>query len=450
MKKTTTLLLAIFAVVNISNAQTFLQKGLDIDGETALNSSGSSVSMPDNNTVAIGAPTNSGNGIYAGHVRIYRWNPANGGNWVQKGGDIDGEASGDFSGNSVSMPDSNTVAIGAISNDGNGIDAGHVRIYRWNPDNGGNWVQKGTDIDGDAVDDRCGTSVSMPDSNTVAIGAPGYTGNTAGYVRIYSWNGSAWMQNGFDIIGEAAQDRSGSSLSMPDNNTVAIGASGNNGNGNYAGHTRVHIFCSPSTSSFSVTACDSYTVPSGDETYTSSQTVMDTIPNQAGCDSILTINITINTVDVSVANTSPMLTANATGATYQWLDCGNSFSVISGANNQSYTAIANGSFAVAVTQNGCVDTSSCEAVNNVGILENSFGNTLTFYPNPTNGELSIELGASYNNVSIIVSNVLGQIVHNKNFSNSSLLQLNIPGETGVYFIEVSFGDKKAILKVMKK
>lgn len=43
----------------------------------------------------------------------------------------------------------------------------------------------------------------------------------------------------------------------------------------------------------SPSACLTYTVPSGDETYTSSGTYMDTIPNAALCDSIITINLTI-------------------------------------------------------------------------------------------------------------------------------------------------------------
>lgn len=47
------------------------------------------------------------------------------------------------------------------------------------------------------------------------------------------------------------------------------------------------------TNTISPTACGSYTVPSGDEMYTTSGTYMDTIPNAAGCDSILTINLTI-------------------------------------------------------------------------------------------------------------------------------------------------------------
>lgn len=47
------------------------------------------------------------------------------------------------------------------------------------------------------------------------------------------------------------------------------------------------------TSTISPTACGTYTVPSGDETYSMNGTYMDTIPNAAGCDSIITINLTI-------------------------------------------------------------------------------------------------------------------------------------------------------------
>ena len=67
------------------------------------------------------------------------------------GGDINGEAANDNFGTFVSMnSDGNTVAVGARFNDGNGSDAGHVRIFNWN---GSNWVQLGSDIDGEAASD---------------------------------------------------------------------------------------------------------------------------------------------------------------------------------------------------------------------------------------------------------------------------------------------------------
>lgn len=65
--------------------------------------------------------------------------------------------------------------------------------------------------------------------------------------------------------------------------------------------------CSNTTSSFTANNCSSYTVPSGDETYTVSGTYMDTIPNAGGCDSIMTIM-------VNILNTSNTLSVNACGS----------------------------------------------------------------------------------------------------------------------------------------
>jgi len=215
------------------------QVGNDIDGEAADNRSGYSVSInSDGSHVAIGAYLNDGNGSFSGHVRIYSWD---GSAWAQVGNDIDGEASFDTSGRSVSIDsDGSHVAIGANWNDGNGSDSGHVRIYSWD---GSAWAQVGNDIDGEAASDSSGWSVSIDsDGSHVAIGAFGNDGNgsSSGHVRIYSWDGSAWAQVGNDIDGEAASDSSGYSVSInSDGSHVAIGAYLNDGNGSSSGHVRV-------------------------------------------------------------------------------------------------------------------------------------------------------------------------------------------------------------------
>ena len=218
----------------------WVQKGGDIDGEAAGDSSGRSVSLSDDGTiVAIGAIGNDGAGTDAGHVRVYEYS---GSAWVQKGGDIDGEAANDYSGYSVSLSsDGSIVAIGAYLNDGAGSNAGHVRMYEWS---GSAWVQKGSDIDGESADDRSGYSVSLSsDGSIVAIGAirDDGTGSNAGHVRVYEWSGSAWVQKGSDIDGEATYDNSGFSVALSSNGRiVAIGSIENNGAGNDAGHVRVY------------------------------------------------------------------------------------------------------------------------------------------------------------------------------------------------------------------
>jgi hypothetical protein len=214
----------------------WVKKGNDLYGEAAGDNFGRSVSMPDSNTIAVGADLNDGTGVDAGHVRVFSWT---GNAWVQKGGDIDGEAAGDWSGWSVSMPNPDFIAIGAKQNAVNGQNSGHVRIYRWT---GSAWVQKGTDIDSEAGNDWFGHSVSMPDTFTVAIGAPLNDGNgsESGHVRVYRWSGSNWVQKGSDLDGEAAFDNSGWSVSMPQNDVLAIGARFNSGNGFRSGHVRVY------------------------------------------------------------------------------------------------------------------------------------------------------------------------------------------------------------------
>ena len=423
----------------------WVKKGADIDGEAAVDQSGWSVNMPDANTLAIGATENAGNGNRAGHVRVYNWS---GTAWVKKGADIDGEAAGDGSGYSVSMPDANTLAIGALANDGNGANAGHVRVYNWS---GNAWVKKGADIDGEAAGDFSGRSVSMPDANTVAIGADQNHGNGdySGHVRVYNWSGTAWVKKGADIDGEAAGDLSGISVSMPDARTVAIGAYGNSEKATNAGHVRVYQLCENTSDTIARTACNRYVSPSKKYTYTKSDTYYDTIPNAAGCDSIITINLTINSTDVSVTNSSPTLTANATGATYQWLDCNKNFTKINNAKSRAYVANSNGNYAVEVTQNGCIDTSLCINLSNVQILENTFGTSVKLFPNPTNNEVNIELGKHYNEVSVIVRNALGQEVMKESFNNTNAFELNIPGETGLYILELHATGHKALLRVLK-
>ncbi len=109
-------------------AGTWTQIGADINGEAAYDESGHSVSLSSDGTiVAIGAPLNDGSGNYAGSIRVYK-NIA--GTWTQIGADIDGEATGDFSGSSVLLSsDGAKVAIGAPGNAGSYTNAGHVRVY---------------------------------------------------------------------------------------------------------------------------------------------------------------------------------------------------------------------------------------------------------------------------------------------------------------------------------
>ena len=222
------------------NGSSWSRLGQDIDGEAAGDFSGYPVSLSSNGSiVAISAQRNDGNGSNAGHVRVYQYANST---WSQLGSDIDGEAASDFSGSSVSLSSDGTiVAIGAKYNDDPVNAAGHVRVYEYS---GGSWNQRGGDIDGEAADDRSGYSVSLSsDGSIVAIGAINNDGkgSNSGHVRVYQYVNSTWTQIGSDIDGEAVGDESGFSVSLSsDGSKVAIGAWKNDGNGNNSGHVRVY------------------------------------------------------------------------------------------------------------------------------------------------------------------------------------------------------------------
>jgi len=223
---------------------TWTKIGSDIDGEFGDDSSGYSVSLSENGSiVAIGARGNDGNGVDSGHVRIFK-NVSS--VWTQVGSDINGEVAGDGSGYTVSLSsEGSIVAIGAILNDGNGVDSGHVRIYQNISDV---WTQIGSDIDGEAASDRSGFSISLSsDGSIIAIGARYNDGNgvDSGHVRIYQNVSDIWTQIGSDINGESPSDFSGYSISLSGNGSiVAIGASNNDGNGDNSGHVRIYQYIS--------------------------------------------------------------------------------------------------------------------------------------------------------------------------------------------------------------
>ena len=195
---------------------TWTQLGQDIDGEATEDQSGSSVSMnAAGDRIAIGATENDGSGFNSGHTRIYEYD-VNAQAWVQLGSDIDGESAYDQSGYSVSMNAAgDRVAIGAYLNDGNGNSSGHTRIYEYG---NGAWSQLGDDIDGEDGNDLSGYSVSMNDAgDRVAIGAISNDGNgsQSGHTRIYKLTGEKLLRKfGGASVGYSLRDLYGNSANV--------------------------------------------------------------------------------------------------------------------------------------------------------------------------------------------------------------------------------------------
>ena len=168
---------------------------------------------------------------------------------------------------------------------------------------------------------------------------------------------------------------------------------------------------------------------------------------QTGCDSVVSTDLTINTVDNGISNSTQTLTANAVAASYQWLDCDNNYAPIAGETNSSFTPIVTGNYAVAVTQNACSDTSVCELVSIVNVIENAFEKTPLVYPNPTQGVLTVEMDVVYPEIYVAIRTLGGQLVVKQEFTSAKILIVEIDAASGIYIMELQSVNMKYIGKV---
>lgn len=361
------------------------QIGADINGEAIDDEFGYSVSLSsDGNTVAIGAPSNDGNGDRSGSTRVYNYNI---GAWTQIGSDIDGEDAVDNSGTSVSLSsDGSIVAIGADLNDGNGGTdsvSGHVRIYQIIS---GEWLQVGSDINGE-YGETLGVSVSLSSNgDIVAMGgdyASNANGDLSGTVRIYSYNSSVWTQIGADIYGEDMYDNSGASISLSgDGKIVAIGAPLNLGNNSYSvGSARIYKYSS-------------------------------NIWTQIGSD-----------ID----------------GEYQYDEFGSSVSLSSDGSIVAIGApfnIGNGN------GNGSVSIFNLSAL--LSLEDNYVAENFKIYPNPASSNLQITLNSLFELQSVKLYNVLGQPILD---SKEKIIDVSCISK-GVYYLEITTNQGKGVKKVI--
>ncbi|MCB9224168.1 MAG: T9SS type A sorting domain-containing protein [Crocinitomicaceae bacterium] len=212
----------------------FIQKGQTLTGTSNNDNCGYSVAI---NQTGDKVVTGIHNGVEGGSVKVYSYN---GTLWTQIGSTLYGAEYNDSYGTKVAINTiGDIIAVSVPGADPNGSSSGIVKIYEWD---GSDWIQKGNDIEGQNTNEYTGQALSLNgNGNIVVIGINGNTGaNDAGRCRIYEWNGSDWIQKGLDIQGESVNDLFGTSVDINyEGNIVAVGAIENDGNGNESGHVRV-------------------------------------------------------------------------------------------------------------------------------------------------------------------------------------------------------------------
>nr|WP_294861220.1 T9SS type A sorting domain-containing protein [uncultured Fluviicola sp.] len=197
--------------------------------------------------------------------------------------------------------------------------------------------------------------------------------------------------------------------------------------------------------------CNSYTWAANNTVYSNSGIYSHTLSNDEGCDSIVILDLTINP-NTSVTENNLTLSAEVSGAAYQWINCDLGNSPIPGATNQSFSPSVNGNYAVIITQNGCSDTSSCTSIFSLHLSESVKGTDWSIYPNPAYESVKLVSEEPLENYSIQVLSLNGDIVPVNRIGNNSAktIEMNISQlPDGVYLVQVTSEKGNNYLKFIK-
>ncbi|NVK75134.1 MAG: T9SS type A sorting domain-containing protein [Oceanospirillaceae bacterium] len=186
-------------------------------------------------------------------------------------------------------------------------------------------------------------------------------------------------------------------------------------------------------------ACEPITWIDGQTYSTSNSTATYTVTSSVGCDSIVTLDLEIISIDTTLLQSGLLLTSNENGASYQWLDCNLGYSVIPGEVNQSYQATKSGTYAVEITKSGCVDTSDCYLASGIDLDEFSSNSELKFslFPNPSAGDLTLQFDEPKTNIDVTIYDLYGRIIHTEHFNQIKSTSISIAELTGVYLVKIT-------------
>ena len=252
------------------NGDDWAMRGDPIAGPAGSENSqiGWSLSLSDDGSVlAVGSPWFEIHSAHrVGEARVYAWN---GTEWAQRGGDLplllgqsyafqDFQDAFDRFGYSMSLSGDGTIVAAGVRGRGGWQGGSHVHIYQWQ--GGPEWVPYGA-LSGypkasiqrspDLGDEDDLHSVRLTrDGRTLVVGWAGSTTVTGSSTSTYTQGrcevgvydalpighaGVKWVLRGDFILGQTADENSGSAVSVSDNgNIVAIGspyATGVGGNG---------------------------------------------------------------------------------------------------------------------------------------------------------------------------------------------------------------------------
>ncbi len=182
--------------------------------------------------------------------------------------------------------------------------------------------------------------------------------------------------------------------------------------------------------------CDGQTYFFQGQSLTSAGLYADTFIAITGCDSIVTLQLQVDTLPAKpmINAAAAELSTDSTATDYLWFLNG---VVISGANSATYTAAVTGFYQVSVADAaGCLALSDSIFVNGVGI-DVPLASGIKLYPNPSQGTFTIVTPDAHYPLALAVYSLSGKQVHAESITSASQL-IDLPQlSKGLYFLRVS-------------
>ncbi|MEO1623898.1 MAG: T9SS type A sorting domain-containing protein [Bacteroidota bacterium] len=198
------------------------------------------------------------------------------------------------------------------------------------------------------------------------------------------------------------------------------------------------------------TSCEEFTWIDG-VTYTeSNKTAVYTLSNVNGCDSIISLDLTIQSIDLGITQMNDTLTAVQENVSYQWINCADK-SILPGQTDRQFVATEEGEYAVVIDNGSCVDTSACISIVRSSTVDVQFEESVRLYPNPTEGVSTIEFEKVQEQVSVRVWSVVDQLVAAYHVQNAKTIPLQMEAAAGIYFVELTnLKGQRLVLRLVKQ
>jgi hypothetical protein len=188
----------------------------------------------------------------------------------------------------------------------------------------------------------------------------------------------------------------------------------------------------------------------GTQTLATAGMYSETFSSSLGCDSTVTLTLSIKQVASTLTLNGITLTADEGAATYQWLNCESGNEEILGETNRSFTPAGNGEYAVEIMKDECTVVSSCVEVLVVSV-EGMNVSDIRLYPNPVSDVLIISGEKLSADFEIQVVDVVGRTVPVKSTQFSDHIEVRVDQLTsGLYIIAFQSSSHQFRLRFNKK